>query len=105
FIPNYNGYGAALYAIERWKKERWTLEGGLRYDDRWYDMFNAGPGGKVSAYHFNYNSLSGTLGAQRQMRRAPANTWDMSATLASSWRAPQAAELFSAGFHQGAARV
>lgn len=102
FIPNYNGYGAAAYAIERWKGAGWNLEAGLRYDQRLYDMYNAdGPVGQVSHYHYNFGSLSGTLGARRQLR----SWWNWNATVSSAWRAPQAAELFSAGFHQGAARV
>jgi iron complex outermembrane receptor protein len=102
FIPNYNGYGAAAYAIERWKGGGWNLEAGLRYDQRIYDMYNAdGPAGQVSYYYYDFGSLSGTLGVQRK----PADWWNWGATFSSAWRAPQAAELFSAGFHQGAARV
>ncbi len=102
FLPNYRSAGAAIYAIERYHGVGWTLEGGLRYDYRWYEAFNPeGRNQEVVRYEYNFNSLSGTLGFARQF----SDDWQLTATLSNAWRAPQANELFSAGFHQGAARI
>lgn len=102
FIPNYRSLGGAAYWIERYKRKNWTAEGGLRYDYKWYNVFNPeGPSQVVKEYEFNYSSLSGTLGFRQQLKP----NWEWSATLANAWRAPQANELFSAGLHHGAARI
>ncbi len=102
FIPGYTSVGGGAYAIERWKKNEWTVEGGLRFDDRYYDVINhEGNDQHVVHYTYSYNSLSGTLGVNRMV--APG--LELSATASSAWRAPQASELFSAGLHQGAARI
>jgi Outer membrane receptor proteins, mostly Fe transport len=102
FIPSYNSQGAAAYLIERYAVKKWKFEAGLRYDYRDYEMFNAeGPSQQLVRYAFDYSSVSGTLGINRKLKEG----WDVSATLANAWRAPQANELFSAGLHHGAARI
>jgi iron complex outermembrane receptor protein len=102
FIPSYTSLGAAAYAIERYRKHNWTLEAGLRYDFKHYDMFN--PEGATlqnKEYLFDFSNASGTLAFKQQLNPQ----WEWSATLSNAWRAPQANELFSAGLHQGAARI
>lgn len=102
FLPNYFSRGAAMYVIEQYKGADWTLEGGLRYDYRWYDAYNPeGRNQEVVRYQYNFNNLSGTLGFTKQVQK----DWTLSAILSNAWRAPQANELFSAGFHHGAARI
>lgn len=102
FLPNYRSTGAALYAIERYHGKDWTLEGGLRYDYRWYEAFNPeGRNQQVVRYEYNFNNLSGTIGFSKEMSR----NWQLTTTVSNAWRSPQANELFSAGLHQGAARV
>lgn len=102
FIPFYDGLGGAAYAIERYKHTNWTVEGGLRYDYRYYHVLNPeGASQQVVTYNFNYSSVSGTLAFRQQLKP----DWNWSATLSNAWRAPQASELFSGGLHQGAARV
>lgn len=102
FLPNYRSTGAALYAIERYYGEDWTLEGGLRYDYRWYEAFNPeGRNQEVVRYEYNFNNLSGTVGFTKEVNR----NWQLTTTISNAWRSPQANELFSAGLHQGAARI
>ncbi len=102
FIPNYRSNGLAGYLIERYKGKSWTLEGGLRYDYRSYEVFNPqGSNQQVVRYQYNFNNISGTVGLSKQM----SDSWQLVTTLANSWRAPQTNELFSAGFHHGAARI
>lgn len=102
FIPSYTSWTPALYLIERYSWGAKTLEAGFRYDYRHYNMFNPeGPKLENVEYRFDYRNASGTLAFRQQMAKG----WEWSATLANAWRAPQANELFSAGLHQGAARV
>lgn len=102
FIPTYRTLGGAAYLIERYKFKNFELEGGLRYDYRWYEVYNPeGNDQHIVYYQFGYNNLSGTLGIRQQLQP----NWEWSATFANAWRAPQASELFSAGLHHGAARI
>jgi len=102
FIPTYQSVGGAGYLIERYKHKSWNLEAGLRYDYRWYGVYNyEGTNQHLVYYEFNYQNMSGTLGFNQHLTK----NWHWSATLANAWRAPQASELFSAGLHHGAARV
>lgn len=102
FIPNYRSFNSAFYAIERYRGKGWTLEGGLRYDYRSYEVFNPeGSDQHIVRYPFAYSNLSGTLGFQHQLNK----TWSWSLTTANAWRAPQPNELFSAGLHHSAARI
>lgn len=102
FIPNYRTLGGGAYLIERMTAGRWTLEGGLRYDHRGYEVFNPeGPNQTVVRYTYTFQNVSGTVGIRQQVTDA----FDWSLTLSNAWRAPQANELFSAGLHHGAARI
>lgn len=102
FIPTYQSAGGALYLIERYANNNWTAEAGLRYDYRFYGVYNPEGSNQQSVYYrYHYNNLSGTLG----LRYRPSHTWNLDLTLANAWRAPQANELFSAGLHHGSARI
>jgi iron complex outermembrane receptor protein len=102
FIPNYRMLGGAAYLIERYKAKNYSIEAGLRYDNRYYDVYNPeGRNQQVVNYKFYFNNLSGTLGFRQHLN----DNWDWMLTLGRAWRAPQASEMFSAGLHQGAARV
>jgi iron complex outermembrane receptor protein len=102
FIPNYRSFGGGAYLIEKYPIGPFVAEGGLRYDQRWYEVFNPeGANQQVVRYTYNYNNVSGTFGLRHQVR----HDLDWSLTLSNAWRAPQANELFSAGVHHGAARL
>lgn len=102
FIPSYYAYSAALYAIERYSKNDWTLEAGLRMDYKHFEMFNPeGQQFQNVRYLFDYRNPSATMAVKKRVNQRL--SW--MATFANAWRAPQAPELFSAGFHQGGARI
>ena len=102
FIPSYYAYTVALYGIERYTKKNWTFEGGMRIDYKHFDMYNPeGQQYKNVRYLFDYRNSSATLAVKNRISQKL--SWI--ATLANAWRAPQAPELFSAGFHQGGARI
>lgn len=102
FIPNYRSPGVAMYAIERYRWSKLTLEAGLRYDYRHYEVYNPeGNNQVIVRYDFDYSNASGTIGLKHKIKP----NWEWTATLANAWRAPQANELFSAGLHHSAARI
>ncbi|HRO43517.1 MAG TPA: TonB-dependent receptor, partial [Flavipsychrobacter sp.] len=102
FIPTYQSAGGSLYLIERYTKNRWTAEAGLRYDYRFYGVYNPEGSNQQNVYYkYDYHNVSGTLGLRYKLEEK----WQWSLTMANAWRAPQANELFSAGLHHGAARI
>lgn len=102
FIPSYYSFGAAAYLIERYVRNKWTLEAGARYDYKYFELYNPeGTRLQNVRYLFDYSNPSATLALKHQLNQH----WEWSATLANAWRAPQAPELFSAGLHQGGARI
>lgn len=102
FIPSYYGYSASAYTLEHYEKGRWHLEGGLRIDYRHFEMYNPqGPTLQNVRYRFDYKNPSLSLAGNYRVT----NDLNLLLTLSSAWRAPQASELFSAGLHQGAARI
>lgn len=102
FLPNYRSSGLAAYLIERVNLNDWLLEAGLRYDYRTYEVYNPeGSNQQIKRYGYAFNNVSGTVGLTRDI----SDNWQVVTTIANAWRAPQANELFSAGFHHGAARI
>lgn len=101
-LPFYNQVGGGVYAIEHHQIGAWLLEGGLRFDYTHYAVQNPeGNNQQVVDYQYQYQNVSGTVGAQYTIRP----DFTVKASVSTAWRAPQVAELFSAGLHQGAARV
>lgn len=102
FIPLYQSISLAMYGIEKWKKNNWQFEAGARYDVKQYDVTNfEGNDQHKVKYTPTFHNISTTIGGQY---RFPSG-WEISSTLSRAWRAPQANELYSSGFHQGAARI
>ena len=98
-IPNFRSYGGGVFGIERYAKDRWTLEGGLRLDSRWlrayfYDNATKQPIAKTN----NWQNANGSIGAAYQLR--PDLT--LTANVSTAWRAPNVADLYSDGLHQSA---
>lgn len=96
FIPNFVSWNVAAYAMERYAKGRWSLEGGLRYDQRFQEVFRNNNGAITSSKQ-RFGNLS-TLGAAQYRWNT---NWQLSANMALAWRAPQINELFVNGLHHG----
>lgn len=98
-IPNFRNYGAGVFAIERYARDRWTYEAGLRADYRCltaYFLDNATKQTYSDTRH--WQNLTGSLGASYQI----SPTLDIAANLSTAWRAPNASELYADGLHQSA---
>ena len=99
FIPNYNSVSGGPFAISKFYLKAWTIDVGVRYDYRHYDV--AGYDYKNTLFHSNihFQNVSGTAGATVNLK----NDRSLSMSLSTAWRPPHVAELYSLGTHQGAA--
>ncbi len=98
-IPNYETFNTGVFLIERWTKQKWGLETGLRYDTRYSNVYGLSSGGAIFHQSFTFANASATLGASYQ----PKESWLMKINAALAWRAPNMNELFSNGVHHGSA--
>ena len=98
-IPNYRNYGAGVFAIERYARNRWTLEAGVRYDYRWLRAFFLDePTNGVTAQTRDWRNATGSLGATYQVNQQ----LTLSGNFSTAWRAPNVSDLYSDGLHQSA---
>jgi len=99
-IPNFRNYGAGIFIIEKWKKDRLTIEGGARYDYRWLRAYMLDNNtAQVITPTYQFNNFTGTLGMLYYLRE----NLTFNSNLGTAWRSPTVNELFSNGVHQGAA--
>jgi iron complex outermembrane recepter protein len=104
-IPNFRNYSGGIFWIERWRKNRFELEGGVRYDYKWMQIFKYQYIGNatyelIQPIH-KFENVSGNLGAIFKKD----STLNLSFNLGSAWRAPSVNELYSYGLHHGAAAI
>ncbi len=102
-IPFFTSYNGGVFLLEKWTKNKFSLEGGLRYDYKYMQarlrqnvLDDKSPEIQPK---FNFDQVSATLGAAYQI--LPDVKW--SNTLAKAWRPPAINELFSFGVHHGSA--
>lgn len=98
-IPNYEVASGGIFLIERYLKNRWEFETGLRYDFRNAQAFGLNSSGQYFENSFNFNNLSTTLGTIYTQNDA----LNFRFNVANAWRSPNMNELFSDGIHHGAA--
>ena len=97
-IPNFASVGYGAFAIEKYYKDNWNAEAGLRYDYKYlsadgYDMYSQRYGGEHNFHNITY-SLGGVWQATPHS--------SLSSNIGVAWRAPQVNELYSSGLHHGA---
>jgi len=102
-IPFFTSYNGGIFLLEKWKKNKITLEGGFRYD---YKYMQARLRQNVLDDNspeiqpqFNFDQVSATFGASYQLNQ----NFKWSSTLAKAWRPSAINELFSFGVHHGSA--
>jgi iron complex outermembrane receptor protein len=104
-IPNFKSYGGGIFLIERWKKNKFEIEGGLRYDYKWLQVFKYEYVGNANYTLINpihkFENLTGNLGFIYKKD----STLNVSFNLGTAWRAPSVNELYSNGLHHGAAAL
>lgn len=101
-IPDYNLMDMGVFATASRRFERWTLNGGLRYDHR---HLHSKPLEEEDQTRFrdmtrNFGGVTGSVGAV--LHAGP--HWDLRANLSRGFRAPNISELTSNGVHEGSIR-
>jgi iron complex outermembrane recepter protein len=117
-IPDYKLFDAGTYAYLKWKHNKWTIAGGLRYDhrsengDQMYIKANPVTGfyGQVAlsdsaggirqfqAFHLNFQGISGSLGTTYQLN----DQVSFKVNIARGYRSPNITEIASNGLDPGA---
>ncbi|MFY0651649.1 MAG: TonB-dependent receptor [Cyclobacteriaceae bacterium] len=100
-IPDYKNFGIGLYAIERYVKEDWELEMGLRFDHKKLSplVFNASR--ELLEPNYSFNNMVASISAERRL----GDKLKLMGNLSTAWRPPHVSELFSNGLHHGAASI
>lgn len=115
-IPNYALFDIGSYLHIKWKHNRTTISGGIRYDIRklnWKDIYiktnpNTGfdyiSNDTTNAYlqfsstHKNFSGISASIGLTQNL----SNKFNIKANIARGYRAPSITELSSNGLDPGA---
>jgi iron complex outermembrane receptor protein len=97
FIPNYNNSRIGLYLAESKPLNSTTiLDIGMRYDYQMASFRGRDNSNEVFIVEQNFQSISGIVGIKKTFN----NSSEMRVNLATAWRPPNIAELFSYGKHQ-----
>ena len=116
-IPDYNLYDGGVYLYGKWKKDKWSISGGIRYDLRhvqWDDFYVAediltgferqstaddlNANLQFENFKKNYQGISGSIGATF---RANKNI-SLKANIGRAYRSPNITEIGSNGLDPGA---
>ncbi len=101
FIPNYNSVSGGLFAIDRYKLNKFTLEFGGRMDYQAFDVAGRDYKNEIFLSNYNFLNFSGLAG----FRFTPDQRNIFIVNISTGWRPPHVAELYSYGTHQSAAAI
>jgi iron complex outermembrane receptor protein len=102
-IPDYNLFDIGGFLFTQYTKEKLTLSGGLRYDNRHINskpMLDENGDPRFTAFTKNYGNISGSAGLSYEASRQTT----LKLNIARGFRAPNMAELGSNGAHEGTSR-
>ena len=102
-IPDYKLFDLGIYAtVTKSINEKWTLNGGLRYDYRRLHGYGLTEDGEVRFNDFcrHFSGLTGSIGAVCNINEQ----WNLRLNVARGFRTPNMSELASNGVHEGSIR-
>ena len=101
-IPDYTFNDAGLFIYSQGFFNKYTLSGGLRFDNRSINSRDEVDNGtpKFEAFKENFSNLSGGIGISYE----PSKTVTIKTNIGRGFRAPNLAELGSNGAHEGTKR-
>lgn len=111
-IPDYDLFDGGLYLYAKWKKDKWSMSGGVRYDlrhVRWDDFYVGeddkqshadDPNAELQFENFKktYHGVSGSIGVTYQANK----NISLKANIGRAYRAPNVTEIGSNGLDPGA---
>ncbi|MET0637011.1 MAG: TonB-dependent receptor plug domain-containing protein [Chitinophagaceae bacterium] len=100
-IPNYRSFTYGAYAIEKWEKHKWDLQGGLRYDFKSIstNRMLQGADSTFANNEFDFSTYAASFNTGYKIT----NRWKANLNLSLSTRAPYVNELLIYGIHHGTA--
>jgi len=100
FIPNYRRNKIGFFGILTLEKEKYLVEGGLRYDAQNSTSYRK-ISGEIQTMDFDFNGLSANLSGWRKLNE----DFKVHLSAATRFRSPDINELFSDGLHHGSAAL
>lgn len=116
-IPDYDLIDGGIYLYGKWKKNKWSISGGVRYDLRqvqWNDFYiaedpitgfekqsdanNPNADLQFEAFQKTYRGLSGSIGTTFQAHK----NFSLKVNIGRAYRAPNITEIGSNGLDPGA---
>ena len=100
-LPDFQQLSGGLFILEKWKKQKWIVEAGARYDFQHLQVLTFIDNRVLIKPEFNFGFLSGTAGAtilfNPRLR--------LLSNLGLSSRPPHVSELYNEGLHHGTASL
>ncbi|MGE0566855.1 MAG: TonB-dependent receptor [Bacteroidia bacterium] len=100
FIPFYRSLSWGIYGMERYVKQHYEIEAGIRYDNKSLQSFFYKFDSLVSPI-LNFSNLTYNAG----LIWKPDTSFNMFFNFGSAWRSPAVNELYANGIHHGAAAI
>ena len=100
-LPDFQQVSAGFFVLEKWKKSKWIVEAGARYDFQHLRVMTFINNQDLIKPEFNFNFLSGTLGATILFNPK----FRLVSNFGVSSRPPHVSELYSEGLHHGTASI
>ncbi len=100
-LPDFRQFSGGIFFLEKWKKGKWVLEAGARYDHQYLRVLTFLDNQQLIKPQFHFNFLSGTLGATVLF----SENLRLLSNFGISSRPPHVSELYSEGLHHGTASI
>jgi iron complex outermembrane recepter protein len=100
-LPDYNMVSSGIFFLERYKKNRWEVEAGARYDFRFIDTKRFSRTNELQNEQFIFHNAAVSLGAIFSI----SENFSFRSNVGSAFRPPNVYELLSDGVHQSAAVI
>lgn len=97
-IPNYDLYAFGAYYIEKWSRNKWALQAGVRVDNKTINTTRLlSNGNTYQQYDFRFTTFAASVNAGYTIQPG----WTTNLNVSMAERAPQVNELLTNGLHHG----
>jgi len=100
-IPNYKQVNTGLFIIEKYRKDKWLMEAGVRFDYQHLQVVTFINNQDLVKPSFNFNYVSGSAGISYYVNEFARLTSHVGVSM----RPPHVSELYSEGLHHGTAAI
>ncbi|MEY4539428.1 MAG: hypothetical protein RLZZ306_1185 [Bacteroidota bacterium] len=98
-LPNYQAINYGFFITERYYKNNWETDFGIRYDNKFMEAYSLKIGGISQQNQFNFDNFSGAFGVKKHLT----DSLEIFMNAGLVWRSPSVNELFTDGIHHGSA--